>query len=73
VKSILKAAAKAEIAAKVHWRSDYLAHLTHCIDRSSQPEARRFADLTRACEIEAIIKDLEAGQFASSAGALIVV
>jgi hypothetical protein len=70
---ILQAAADAEIAAIMHWRSSYLVRLMHTINRSSQPKVRRAAIRMHAMEIEAIMQDLGKGHFHTAAGAKIEV
>jgi hypothetical protein len=73
VDKILQAAANAEVAAKMHWRSSYLAHVMGAINASTNPKVRREAIDTHAMEIEAVIKDLERGHFRTTAGAKIEV
>lgn len=65
---ILRAAASAEIAAIMHWRSSYLVRLMHTISTSPQSHARRHAIRTHAMETEAIVRDLEKGLFLTAAG-----
>ncbi len=73
MESLLKAAAVAEVAAKMHWRSSYLTHLTRAMENATQPKVRRAAIRTHALEIEAVMKDLQKGRFNTAAGAKIVV
>jgi hypothetical protein len=68
VETILKAAANAEIAAIMHWRSSYLVRLMHTISTSRQPQARGHAIRMHALETEAIVRDLEIGLFHTAAG-----
>jgi hypothetical protein len=68
---ILQAAADAEIAAIMHWRSSYLVRLMHTIGNSPQPKVRRAAIRMHAMEIEAILQDLSKGHFHTAAGAKI--
>lgn len=70
---ILQAAADAEVAAIMHWRSSYLVRLTHTISTSPQPKVRRAAIRMHAMEIEAIMADLSRGHFHTAAGAKIEV
>jgi hypothetical protein len=70
---ILQAAADAEIAAIMHWRSSYLVRLMHTISSSAQPNVRRAAIRMQALEIEAIMEDLGRGHFHTAAGAKIEV
>jgi hypothetical protein len=70
---ILQAAADAEVAAIMHWRSSYLVRLTHTINTSPQPKVRRAAIRMFAMEIEAIMADLGRGHFHTAAGAKIEV
>jgi hypothetical protein len=68
VETILKAAADAEKAAIMHWRSSYLVRLMHTIGSSREPHARRHAIRMHALETEAIVRDLENGLFHTAAG-----
>jgi hypothetical protein len=70
---ILQAAADAEIAAIMHWRSSYLVRLMHTINGSPQPKVRRAAIRMHAMETEAILEDLSKGHFHTAAGAKIEV
>jgi hypothetical protein len=70
---ILQAAADAEVAAIMHWRSSYLVRLMHTIGSSSSPKVRRAAIRMHAMEIEAILADLGKGHFHTAAGAKIAV
>jgi hypothetical protein len=70
---ILQAAADAEIAAIMHWRSSYLVRLMYTISSSPQPQVRRAAIRMHAMETEAILKDLGKGHFHTAAGAKIEV
>jgi len=70
---ILQAAADAEIAAIMHWRSSYLVRLMHTISSSPQPKVRRAAIRMHALETEAIMADLRKGHFHTAAGAKIEV
>jgi predicted transcriptional regulator len=68
VKKILQAAANAEIAAMLHWRSPQLVSLMRTVISSTLPNDRREAIRLHEAEIEAILKDLERGRFYTVAG-----
>lgn len=70
---ILQAAADAEIAAIMHWRSSYLVRLMYTISSSPQAQVRRAAIRMHAMETEAILHDLCKGHFHTAAGAKIEV
>ena len=73
VESILQAAAHAEVAAVMHWRSSLLVRLTHTITRTPDPKVRRAAIRMHAMETEAIMDDLAKGHFHTAAGARVEV
>jgi hypothetical protein len=68
MKTILSAAANAEIAAMMHWRSANLSRLMRTVTTTSVPEDRREALRMHEVETEAILKDIDKGWFHTLAG-----